>query len=109
MYGMESPRKFEIWGSIAPNPDGSWDETWIPLGKFDTMPPSGEIPRNEDDYAIMRVEGHNYDFLPTEFAPDPYVTVRYLRFKTLETFNGPSPAGSVCFKELDFWGKIMDE
>src|SRR3546814_7952421 len=33
-------RNFEIWGSNAPDDDGSWD-SWMLLGKFEFKKPSG--------------------------------------------------------------------
>jgi len=102
-------KKFELYGSMNPNPDGSWDSSWIPLGKFEAIPPSGgtgsSITQADKDYATM--EGIDFDIEINEFAPDPFVPIRYIRFKTTETCDGPTVSGSVWINELSFWGQIQ--
>ncbi len=74
---------FEIWGSANPNPDGSWDSSWIKLGSFENIKPSGlpwpEI--SDEDYAA-EVAGFNYNFRTD--VPK----VRYLRIKSLQNWGG---------------------
>ena len=100
-------RVFELYGSVDPNPDGSLDESWIPLGRFEAVKPSpGETITQEDiDFAL---QGFEYDLEVNEFAPDPFVPVRYIRFRTISTF-GSVAASSVCIQEINFWGKFVDE
>jgi len=107
ILGMEAPRKIEIYGSVAPNPDGSLDESWIPLGKFEILPVSGQLPASAEDIAYMRNNGFDCDFEANDFAPNPFVPVRYIRFKTIETYNGPMSSGSTAFKEIDLFGSIV--
>ncbi|MGV8134040.1 MAG: DUF4959 domain-containing protein [Mangrovibacterium sp.] len=103
-------KKFELYGSMNPNPNGSWDSSWIPLGKFEAFPPSGgtgsSITQADRDYANL--EGIDFDLEVNDFAPDPFVPIRYIRFKTTETCNGPSLSGSVWVNELSFWGQIQE-
>ena len=106
IYGYNSPKKFELYGSMAPNPDGSWDDKWIPLGKFETLPPSGSIPPTVEDMQFA-LNGIECEFEENDFAPNPFVPVRYLRFKTIETFNGPRLQDGVWIKQIDFWGTIQ--
>ncbi|MGV8090726.1 MAG: DUF4959 domain-containing protein [Mangrovibacterium sp.] len=102
-------KKFELYGSMNPNPNGSWDESWIPLGKFEAFPPSGaplsQVTQADRDYA--NIEGIDFDLEANDFAPDPFVPIRYIRFKTTETCFGPSLSGSVWINELSFWGQIQ--
>lgn len=96
------PRIFEIWGSMNPNPDGSLDDTWIPLGRFESEKPSpGETITQEDiDYALA---GFDYDFEESDFAPDPFVPVRYIRVRCIRTYNN-SEASYVAYQQIRFWG-----
>jgi hypothetical protein len=102
-------KKFELYGSMNPNPDGSWDSSWIPLGKFEAVPPSGgtgsSITQADKDYATK--EGIDFDVEVNDFAPDPFGPIRYIRFKTTETCDGPMVSGSVWINELSFWGQIQ--
>lgn len=101
-------KKFELWGSMNPNPDGSWDETWIPLGSFECVKPSeGEMVTDADHY-YANVEGIDFDMGVDEFSPDPFVPVRFIRFKCNETFEGATPAGTYYLNEISFWGKILN-
>ncbi|MEL7586455.1 MAG: DUF4959 domain-containing protein [Prolixibacteraceae bacterium] len=103
-------KKFELYGSMNPSSDGSWDSSWISLGKFEASPPSGGvgplITQADRDYAS--IEGIDFDLEANDFAPDPFVPIRYIRFKTTETCNGPSLSGSVWINELSFWGQIQE-
>jgi hypothetical protein len=103
-------KKFELYGSMNPNPNGSWDSSWIPLGKFEAFPPSGgvgsSITQADRDYASQ--QGIDFDLEVNDFAPDPFVPIRYIRFKTTETCFGPSLSGSVWINELSFWGQIQN-
>ena len=102
-------KKFELYGSLSPNPEGIWDDSWIPLGKFEAVKPSEGETITEADHYYGNVEGIDFDVIvDEEFAPDPFVPVRYIRFKTTETFVGPSPTGTVYLSEISFWGKILD-
>ncbi len=75
-------RFFEIWGSVSPNPDGSWD-SWVRLGSFENIKPSGSPygTTTQEDWS-KAVPGFDYDFDPN--APK----VRYLRFKSLQNWMG---------------------
>lgn len=47
-YGFadRNVKKMEIWGSTAPNPDGSWDDSWVYLTTATSVKPSG-LPLGE--------------------------------------------------------------
>lgn len=106
VYSGSNVRKFELYGSMAPNPNGDWDDSWIPLGTFVSNKPSGEgTTVTEEDHQYACIDGVNYDLEESEFAPDPFVPVRYLRFKVLETYMGQTTSGSIWISELDVFGQ----
>ena len=101
------PRMFEIYGSLAPNPNGKLDDTWIPLGEFECVKPSGPGRQvTQEDLDAVR-EGFEYDFDITDFAPEPQAVVQYMRFVTRETF-AYSPISTVHINEISFWGSFVD-
>jgi hypothetical protein len=66
--------------------------------------PAGEDNTVEDLLAAQ--EGFAFDIGYTEFAPNPYVPVRYFRFVPRETFGGTDPSG-VDARQLTFWAVIQ--
>jgi hypothetical protein len=116
LYSGSAPRIFELWGSDNPNPDGSWDESWRLLGSFEQFKPSGygegrevgPITSEDNDYFYNRTE---FELMPSEEVPDPYITITHLRFRTLSTFNTygtEMTSGQVIIGELTFWGQLKD-
>ena len=100
------PKEFELYGSLAPNPSGLLDNSWIPLGKFECVKPSGPgliITQEDIEYAQAGIE---FDFVASDFAPDPFVNVRYIRFRTLSTYRNIS-VSPVSIQEISFWGTIQ--
>ncbi|MBO9727951.1 MAG: DUF4959 domain-containing protein [Chitinophaga sp.] len=96
LYGLHSPRKVEIWGSNKPNPDGSFDDSWILLTEHTQIKPSG-LPPGKLSQADMdaAAEGETVTF------PLNTPKVRYIRFKTLSNWTN----GTYCqFHELMTWG-----
>ena len=101
------PRVFEIYGSLAPSSSGALDETWLPLGKFECVKPSGEGTQiTEEDYAYA-LAGIDFDFEESDFAPDPNTPVRYIRFRTLTTYAN-TLISPVSIQEIMFWGTIVE-
>ena len=101
-------KKFELWGSTSPNLDGSWDDSWIPLGQFECVRPSGEASPTDEDHYYANVEGIDFDLIPNEFSPDPFQPVRYIRFVAVETFAGPQLVGGYFLSEISFWGMVEE-
>lgn len=104
------PRIFEIYGSLKPNPDGSLDDSWTLLGKFECVQPSGngikdpwEAPASED--IALSDRGLDFEFVPGA-GVDPDATVRYIRFRSLEHFN-PTQPPRVLLAEISFWGTLV--
>ncbi|MDR1155704.1 MAG: DUF4959 domain-containing protein [Bacteroidales bacterium] len=98
-------KRFEVWGSMSPNIDGSYDESWIPLGKFECLKPMPGETITAEDIAYAQA-GIEYDFEVSDFAPDPFVPVRYIRVRTLETYAGTT-ISNVSYQEFSFWGLLM--
>ena len=100
-------REFEIYGSLAPNPDGSLDNSWTLLGRFEVVNPHPEIeqPWLDANMIALARAGHEFEFVPSEFA-DPSTVVRYIRFNCLSTFN-TALVTPVSILEITFWGRIF--
>lgn len=116
LYSGTAPRTLEFWGSTNPNPDGSWDDTWHLLGKFEQFKPSGygegsqvgTITDEDKDYWYNKTE---WELIPTDDVPDPYQVVSYVRIKTTSTFGTygtDSQVSQVIIGELFFWGQVKE-
>lgn len=81
LYALANPKKFEVWGSNDPNPNGDW-ANWSKLATCNSFKPSGwpEWQNSAQDIAFAAA-GERF-IIPG--APE----VRYLRFKILETWGG---------------------
>lgn len=104
------PRIFEIYGSLDPNPDGSLDDSWTFLGKFECVQPSGNgiadpwLPPTNEDVALAN-DGIEFEFVPGE-SVDPDATVQYIRFRSIEHFN-PTQPPRILLAEISFWGMLV--
>ncbi|WP_082063483.1 DUF5000 domain-containing lipoprotein [Draconibacterium sediminis] len=99
-YRHHNPKKWELWGSNDPNPDGS-DDGWFKLGEYESFKPSG-LPigklSNEDiDYASTGEES----VIPLD-AP----AVRYIRYKMTESWAGGT---DFMVGEITAYGQIEEE
>jgi hypothetical protein len=89
-------RKFEIWGSMNPNPDGSFDESWTLLTDAESIKPS-ELPLGQLSEEDVQTIINGEEFL---FSLDvPYV--RYIRIKVKETWT---KAPEFYIMQVAFWG-----
>ncbi len=81
-YYVNSPKRFEIWGTNDPASDGSW-ESWTKLMDCEWIKPSG-LPGSqltEEDKAFS-ASGIEFEF---SVGTSP---MRYIRFRTLELWQG---------------------
>jgi hypothetical protein len=116
IYTNSFVRVFELWGSDDPPLDGSFDN-WHKLGDFEIFKPSGygdgaNVGTVTDDDRNYIVSGGDYNIEPTDEAPDPYIPIKYLRFKlnnTFDTYATGATQGYVVLAELEFWGRIIEE
>lgn len=117
------PQHWQVYGSMDPNPDGSWDESWFLLKDIYTYKPSGYTGEDgavgditeEDAEWFEHVS--EYAFEATEEVPNPQRPVRYLRFKFLRNFNTflmeiddeSSITTYFGVDDLYLWGQIIEE
>lgn len=95
LYAHGNPRKFEIWGSTNPNPDGSFDG-WIKLKDCESIKPSGlSIGQVSNEDRAYAAAGEEYVFALD--AP----AVRYIRVNVLSNWGGDSYSHIM---EMTFWG-----
>lgn len=95
-YARGAMRLFEIYGSTDFNPNGKLDSTWIKMGEFESIKPSGLpewVVNNDDIEAGQR--GIDYDF---DGAIPP---VRYLRIRCIENWEGGS---FIALAEMKIYG-----
>ncbi|MFB2117794.1 DUF4959 domain-containing protein [Parapedobacter sp. 2B3] len=98
---------FEIWGSVSPNPTGELDDSWIPLGRFESLKPSGSGAQITQEDIAFADEGIEFEFGVSDFAPNPFTPVRYIRFRTVSTYANAS-FSTVHVLELSFWGELIN-
>lgn len=100
-YSSSNIKQFEVWGSNAPNPDGSFDG-WILLNNYEVVKPSG-LPVGTLSNEDQETAANGIEFIVPLDAP----AVRYIRFKILSTFASPpnSATGGAWLLELAFWGQ----
>ena len=101
-YVAEHIRRFEIWGTMTPDPDGSLD-SWTLLGTFENEKPSG-LPYGQqtlEDYNAA-VAGFEYIFPIDGELPK----VRYVRIRNLASWDGTTKFG---IAEIDLYGDTRSE
>lgn len=97
----DNPRKWELYGRAdTPAADGSWDG-WIKLMDCESFKPSGVLDRTLTAQDIEYAKTGEVFQFPENIPP-----VRYIRWKTLETFSG-NPV--VNFQQVTFWGEDLSE
>lgn len=96
-YAGEHMRRFEIWGSTAPDPDGSLD-SWTLLATFENVKPS-QLPYGQQSLEDFNaaVAGFDFIFPVTQNIPK----VRYVRIRNLESWDGSTKFG---IEEIDLYG-----
>lgn len=99
LYAGGAVKRFELWGTNNPSPDGSW-ANWELLGTFNSFKPSGLPMGNNSAEDMNYAWFHGEDFTFDHLVP----AVRYIRFKTLEAYDSPR---AIVIAELDLWGQIV--
>ena len=117
------PQHWQVYGSMDPNPDGSWDDSWFLLKDVRTYKPSGytgdggavgDITAEDQEWFRTISE---YTFEASEDVPNPQRPVRYLRFKFLRNFNTflveyeDESAATTYYgvDDLYLWGQIVND
>ena len=82
-YFLTTMRKFEIYGAESPSLTGALSPSWVLLGSYEVVKPSG-LPLGTDNAedAATASAGFSWDVDPN--APK----VRYIRIRCLENFAG---------------------
>jgi hypothetical protein len=94
-YNDVSLKRYELWGTISPDPSGSFDG-WTKLATVTNVKPSG-LPIGmftDDDRAAGRTGDE------VNFASD-LPKVRYIRIRCLENWSGNT---NMVISEVSFWG-----
>ncbi|WP_158640625.1 DUF4998 domain-containing protein [Anseongella ginsenosidimutans] len=99
LYSFGNPKRWEVWGSTDPAPDGSYTG-WTKLMDCESVKPSGSGPVTQADRDYANA-GELFKF--------PVITqpVRYIRFRMLENWSGnsvPSSGAGVHIMEVNFKG-----
>jgi hypothetical protein len=96
LYAQNNLKQFEIWGSVDPPADGSWDN-WTKLVEHTVVKPSnlpiGQVSQEDINAAAA---GEQMDVPLTE------PRVRYIRVKVLKTWTDGGYAANIA--EMSFWG-----
>ena len=103
LYNAGMPREMEIYGSMDPNPDGSLDESWIPLRNEPcvSFKPSGlPVGENNDDDRQRQVDGE-------EFELDASEAVRYIRMSVNSVWGGSS-LNFFNMTEITLYGSVEE-
>ena len=96
IYLQNNLRKFEIWGSVNPASDGSW-ESWTKLVEHTVIKPSGlPVGQTTQDDIDASIAGEQMT-VPLD-AP----RVRYIRIKILRTWTDGGYAANI--QKLQLWG-----
>jgi hypothetical protein len=115
LYSSLAVRAFELWGTTDPPADGSFDN-WHRLGSWEVEKPSGygvgsNVGVITDEDREWFKSGGNYEVQITDETPNPYMTVTYLRFRTMATFatyGTEATNGQITLGELTFYGQLRD-
>lgn len=82
-YYLQAMRRFEIYGSDNPNPNGALDRSWVLLGSYTITKPSG-LPYGVENELDKQTAEAGYDLQCDLSAPK----VKYLRVRCLENWVG---------------------
>lgn len=118
-YNNDAVRRFELYGSNEDAPaDNLQSGDWIKLGSyaFPDPPAIFDLPPGFEGYVdhplipnpnvAFASAGPLFEIAPTAELPNPYVPVRYVRVRVLETCGGVKPSGSVSIGEFTLFGQI---
>lgn len=96
-YTGEHMRRFEIWGTMTPDPDGSLD-SWTLLATFENEKPS-QLPYGQQSQEDFDTAISGFDFVFPVSSEIP--KVRYVRIRNLESWDGTTKFG---IEEIDLYG-----
>lgn len=94
-FSDRNVKRFEIYGSNNPNPDGSW-ESWTKLLEGESVKPSG-LPMGTNSAEDLALIGAGEEFVFPPGTP----AVKFIRIKVLETWSGDD---AFFIMQVAFWG-----
>jgi hypothetical protein len=97
IYAQNNLREFEVYGSVNPNPNGSWDNSWSLLVHHTVIKPSGLPVGQTNSTDLAAAETGELMNIPLS-APK----VRFIRVKILRTWSDGGYAANIA--EMSFWG-----
>lgn len=86
LYNSGAVKLSELYGSLDPNPDGSWDSSWTYLRECRSVKPSG-LPQGQNT-----AEDLEYAKAGEEFTFENAPVTRFIRWKVLENWGGVTHA-----------------
>lgn len=96
-YASANPKHIKVWGSLNPNMNGDFDDSWFLLGEYDNWKPSGLPPgQNSDEDLRLATEGNEFTF------PRESQAVKYLRIQILSSWQ---TRDFTYIAELQMWGR----
>ncbi|WP_257669723.1 DUF4959 domain-containing protein [Parapedobacter tibetensis] len=108
-YAGANVKRFQLYGSNAAVPgDDLAGGDWTLLGEFESFKPSGPggaVTPEDKEYA--NVQGENFELVVTDKVPNPWIPVRYIRFRSMETWAGNTTTGQVIIAEITLSGQVQ--
>lgn len=99
LYNSGAVKRWEIYGSNDPNPNGSFDDSWTLLMECQSIKPSGLPPgENTEEDRVYAAAGEEFVF------PEDTPPVRYLRWKVYENWGNVTHVNIV---EIDLFGQVI--
>jgi hypothetical protein len=107
-YEGSTPKVFELYGSNEDVPGADlFGGDWHLLGSFQSKDAPNPVQPSDADE--VKVKGLSFDLevVPGEID-DPWMPVRFIRFRTVETYKGPAYFGQLIISELTLYGQMID-
>lgn len=82
-YYLSTMKRFEIYGSSSPSLNGDLDNSWVLLGTYNVVKPSG-LPYGTDDSNDQAIASAGFSWEVDVTAPK----VKYIRIRCIENFAG---------------------
>ena len=98
-YFLTTMKRFEIYGSNSPNLSGALDDSWMLLGSYEVVKPSG-LPYGTDNAEDQATAGAGFNWEVDLSLP----RVRYIRVRCLENFAGGT---AQSINEIKVYGSTL--
>ncbi len=98
-YYLTTMKRFEIYGSNNPNLNGALDASWVLMGSYEVVKPSG-LPYGTDSAEDQATAAAGFNWEADLNAP----RVRYIRIRCLENFAGGT---AQSINEIKVYGSAL--